>query len=57
MIGEWISVETNPPNYGEYLVCDSEIMDIFVFEGVWFDPEQTTLMSPTHWMPLPELPK
>ena len=66
---KWISVKDKLPPYevfGIYLVYFNErnisnnpYEVAFFFEGKWelLQNKQIFLISPTHWMPLPEPPK
>jgi len=55
----WQPIETAPKDDTDVLVlCDGEIVIGCFAGGMWW-LEQTTYekRDPTHWMPLPELPK
>jgi hypothetical protein len=57
---QWISVEERLPRPGqEVLIVDDQIMRVQAVSsyGKWHPYVNGSSCKPTHWMPLPELPK
>lgn len=57
---EWIKVEDGMPKIGSAILIFCEILDIHVsfYDGAGkFTHPYYDSFKPTHWMPLPKLPK